>query len=344
MLLGARAHLADVLTGMAETHRAIFIPRVKAIRLNSFDSKPLWEEIPSLPLPADSLRLQVLASPINPADLNVIEGKYGRLPQLPATLGLEGVGRVSEVGSAVTNFTVGDLVLPTTGSLWAEQAVLPAGRAVKILGNPDPLQAAMLKVNPPTAYGMLTHFARLEPGDWIVQNAANSGVGRCVIQIARLMGVRTLNVCRRPELIDELTQLGGDLCVLEDSDLPAHGIEAKLAFNSVGGTSALNLMNILAPGGTHITYGAMARTGLKIPNGPLIFKDLRFRGFWVTRWLEALPYPELQQLVNQLAQWIEAGKLVQPIDTVFRPEQIDEALARAAQEKRSGKVLLKFAD
>lgn len=317
---------------------------MKAIRLHSFDTKPLWQEIPAPILPADSLRLQMIAAPINPADLNVIEGKYGRLPQLPATLGLEGVGRVSEVGSAVANFAVGDWVLPTTGSLWAEQAVLPAGRAVKIPGHPDPLQVAMLKVNPPTAYGLLTHFAPLNPGDWIVQNAANSGVGRCVIQIARLMGIRTLNVCRRPDLINELTQLGGDLCVLEDADLRAFSIQAKLAFNSVGGTSALNISNVLAPGGTHITYGAMARTGLKIPNGPLIFKDHRYRGFWVTRWLEAMPYSELQQLVNQLTQWIEAGQLAQPIDSVFHPEQIAEALTRAAQEKRSGKVLLKFAD
>lgn len=316
---------------------------MKAIRLHSFGSKPIWETVPDPAWPAGSLRLQMRAAPINPADLNVIEGKYGRLPPLPATLGLEGTGRVIETAGAGPEFAVGDWVLPMTGGLWAEQVVLPAGRAVRLPGHFDPLQAAMLKINPPTAYGLLTHFAPLQPGDWIVQNAANSGVGRCVIQIARLLGIRTLNVCRRPELIGELTQLGGDICVLEGDDLRAHSVEAKLAFNAVGGSSALNISNVLAPGGIHITYGAMARQGLKMPNGALIFKDLSFRGFWVTRWLESMEYPELQRLFDQLARWLEQGKLVQPVDAVFRPDQIGEALEQAAREKRSGKVLLTFA-
>ncbi|HEY5791697.1 MAG TPA: 2-enoyl thioester reductase domain-containing protein [Chthoniobacterales bacterium] len=317
---------------------------MKAIRLHAFGSAPVIEELPEPPLPAGSLRLRMLAAPINPADLNVIEGKYGRLPELPATLGNEGVGRVIEAGNGVSGFAPGDLVLPMQSGVWAEQVVVPAGPAIRISGTPDPLQAAMLMVNPATAYGLLARFAALEPGDWIVQNAANSGVGRCVIQIARQLGFRTLNVCRRPELLEELTALGGDECVTEEMDLKNHAPAAKLALNAVGGASALNVANALAPGGAHVTYGAMGRQPVKIPNGLLIFKNLSFHGFWVTKWLAALEPAARRALFDRLAGWVSAGRLIQPIAGIYPPEKIAEALAEAAREKRSGKVMLKFAD
>ncbi len=118
----------------------------------------------------------------------------------------------------------------------------------------------------------------------MVQNAANSAVGRSVIQIARARGLKTLNVVRRPELIDELKALGADVVVTEDTDLRTSveelcgGSRPRLALNAVGGASALNLANALADRGTHVTYGAMGRQPLKIPNGLLIFREITFRG------------------------------------------------------------------
>ena len=76
----------------------------------------------------------------------------------------------------------------------------------------------MLGINPPTASLLLDEASDLKPGDWVVQNAANSGVGRSVIPIAKARGLKTINVVRRPELIPELEAIGGDLVVVDEDD------------------------------------------------------------------------------------------------------------------------------
>ena len=259
-----------------------------AARLHQF-GKPadsLTVEEIERPAPGpEEVVLEMLAAPINPADLNVIEGTYGDLPELPATIGNEGVGRIAAVGSGVTELRAGQLVLPMTFGTWCKQMIAPARNVIPLPDGLDVFQAAMLTVNPATAWRLLHDFVKLEPGDWIVQNAANSGVGRGVIQLARALGWKTLSVVRRPELVDELKTAGGTVVVTEDCDLRKElkslcgGEKPRLALNAVGGPSALNIANALAPGGTMVTFGAMSKLPLKIPNGLLIFKGLKFEGF-----------------------------------------------------------------
>jgi len=155
--------------------------------------------------------VKISAAPINPADLNAIEGKYPIKPELPATPGMEGAGIVSEAGSAVRNLAVGtQVILPHSFGTWREVAVIAADKLVAVPSEIDPVQAAILKVNPITAWRLLHDFVSMRPGDWVIQNAANSGTGQCVIQIARELGYRTVNVVRRAELVDELRSVGGD--------------------------------------------------------------------------------------------------------------------------------------
>lgn len=318
---------------------------MQSIRLHTFDQDPTAAlRIESLPLSApgpDELALEMLASPINPADLNVIEGTYGDLPELPAVIGNEGCGRVTAVGTDVTNFAPGDLVASTLPGCWTTHRNLPAANALPVPAGTDPLQAAMLCVNPPTAHAMLHGFVDLRPGEWIVQNAANSGVGRCVIALAKSRGVKTLNLVRRPELIPELTALGADSVLLEDSDLrkerPFGDTPPRLALNAVGGPSALNIASALAPGGVHVTYGAMSRQPVKTPNGMLIFKDLAFRGFWLRRWFTDTPAEERAKIFAQLAKLLADGTLHVPVAHTFRFEEIQTALKT---NESSGKTLL----
>lgn len=299
---------------------------------------------PRQPQPGEVLA-RILAAPVNPADLNTIEGTYGVKLNLPAVPGVEGCGEV--LASNDPAYQPGDRVIfLRRADTWASHTTVPADALFKLPPGIDPLQGAMLKVNPATAWRLLHGFEPLAAGDWIVQNAGNSAVGRCVIQLARDLGIRSASFVRRSELIDELRAIGADEVFPDDDEGLAAaksalgGATAALAFNAVGGESALRLMKLLREGGTHITYGAMGRKPLALPNGLLIFRDLRIRGLWVTRWVENAPSEEVRTAYQELASRVAAGKLLQPVDSVHPLTNFREALARLDEPERHGKVLL----
>lgn len=323
---------------------------MKGARLHAFGNeadKILHVEPLELPPPGtNEVRLEMIVSPVNPADLNVIAGTYGELPSLPAVIGNEGMGRIVAVGAEAGDFKIGDLAAVVGTGSWCTHRNVRADRVLPLPAGIDPQQAAMIVVNPFTAFAMLHDFAALQPGDWVVQNAANSGVGRCVIQIARQLGLRTLNVVRRASLVDELLALGADRVVLEETDLREEGRQlmdgasARLALNAVGGASALNLANALAGESPLVTYGAMGRQPLKIPNGLLIFRELRVCGFWLRRWLDANPASEHRRVFTFLAEMIRNGTLRVAVQRTFPLEEVHAALREASAEHRGGKILL----
>lgn len=287
----------------------------------------------------------MLVSPINPADINYIQGVYGLKPALPATAGLEGCGMVIE--SRADDFQVGDLVITIQPvGTWSEEVTCTSRDVLKIPRETPVEQASMLKVNPLTAWCMLTQFVNLPQGSWVIQNAANSGVGTCVIQIARLLGLRTINLVRREQPIAGLLKLGADHVLLDNQesidqikDLTA-GAPPVLALNAVGGDSALRLMDALATKGIHVTYGAMSMRSLKVPNKFLIFKRIQLHGFWVTEWMKENDSDTLKQCYAQLARWIIEGNLTQPVDSTYPLADITAAVTRAMENKRNGKVLV----
>lgn len=294
---------------------------------------------------ADEVRVRLLAAPVNPADLNQIAGKYPVRFPLPATPGFEGVGVVEEIGAEVRDLQSGTrVILPHDFGTWREECVLKASELVAIPAEIDVLQAAMLKINPFTAWRLLHDYVTLRPGEYIIQNAANSGAGQAVIQLAHALGWKTINVVRRAELIDELRALGGDVVLLDDDNLreAVKGTEIRLALNAVGGESALRVMNCLSPGGTMVTYGAMSLQPLRIPNGMLIFKDLRFRGIWINKLYEESTPSERAQTWEKLIALARTGKLRAKVAATYPLAQVKEAVAKAAEGKRDGKVLLTF--
>ena len=307
------------------------------------------ESVELPPLKPDQVLVRMLFAPINPADLNVIEGSYARRLCLEggAVPGGEGVGRIEEVGAAVTGLPLGALVLLPTGvGTWSEACVVAADEVVLVPRGIAPEQASMLRVNPATALRMLSDFVELKPGDWLIQNAANSGVGRAVIQIARHRGWRTINVVRREELIPELLAMGADHVVLEEEagreqvKIMTGGAPIALALNAVGGESALRLANALEVGGTLVTYGAMSRQPLRIPNGLLIFQDLSWRGFWITLWYERASPESRGALFRELFDLAQKGVIHSLIEKIYPLAAIEAALTRAQQGHRSGKILL----
>jgi trans-2-enoyl-CoA reductase len=310
-------------------------------------------QVESRPWPtpaAGEVIVKMRAAPINPADLNQIEGKYPVRAGLPATPGFEGAGIVAEADPNVTNVAVGALViLPHNIGTWRDAVAVKADELVVVPAGIKPVHAAMLKINPMTAWRLLHDYVDPARGNWLIQNAANSAAGRAVIQIARALGYKTVNVVRRSELIDELRADGGDV-VLVDSENLRHEVEDVIAsapihlgLNAVGGESALRLANCLAPGSTLVTYGAMSLQPLKIPNGLLIFKDLRFRGIWINKWYDSATPAQRMEAFQSLFEMAKRGLLQTKVEKAYPLSEAKTAVAHAARGQRSGKIIFEFA-
>src|SRR5215208_1268326 len=302
------------------------------------------------PIPAaDEAVVKMSAAPINPADLNQIEGKYPVRSKLPGTPGFEGAGIISELGADVKGLTRGALViLPHNVGTWRDAVAVKAEEVVVVPEEIAPVQASMLKINPLTAWRLLHDYVDLQKGDWLIQNAANSAAGRDVIQIAHELGYKTVNVVRRAELIDELRAEGGDVVALDGDNLreevksATQGASIRLGLNSVGGDSALRLANCLAPGGTLVSFGAMSLQPVKIPTGLLIFKDLRFRGIWINKWYDNATPSERMETFRPLFDMARRGLLKTKVDKAYPLSEIKAAVAHAALGKRNGKIIIEF--
>jgi trans-2-enoyl-CoA reductase len=298
---------------------------------------------------ADEAVVAMRAAPINPADLNAIEGKYPARREVPAVPGFEGAGVVVDVGPKVTAIRKGALViLPHNIGTWREALAVKASELVAVPPEIEPAHASMLKINPMTAWRLIQDYVDLKNGDWLIQNAANSAAGRAVIQIARELGYKTVNVVRRAELIEELRADGGDVVLVDGENLREEVKNAtsaapiRLALNAVGGESALRLANCLAFGGTIVTFGAMSLQPLKIPNGLLIFKDLRFRGIWINKWYDNATMAERMEAFRPLFEMAKRGLLKTKIEKAYPIDDAKVAVAHAAQGKRGGKIIFEF--
>lgn len=298
-------------------------------------------------LPDKHVRVAFLAAPINPADLNWIEGTYGTRPVLPETPGTEGVAEVIE--SRDERYQIGDRVMFLGyAHSWQQQRVVDADELWKVPSHLPIAEMAMLKVNPATAWCLLHKFVSIPAGGVVLQNAANSAVGRCVIQIARALGLRTVNFVRNADLLREELMASGADAVFSDDDAGAE--QAKqwlstqqkpvLACNAVGGESALRQLSLLAPGGIHVTYGAMSRRPLTVPNKFLIFQDIQIRGFWLTHWLTQVSRATLDETYGSLTAMIESKQLQQVVDSSYHLDDLRLALQRLTASDRRGKVLL----
>ncbi len=211
---------------------------------------------------ADEVVFDVLAFPINPADMWFCKGSYRLKPPLPATPGAECVGRVAAVGAAVKHVKTGDLVINLQRENWAQRRKVKGDDTIPLPAGIDLKQAAMVRINPPTALLMLSDFVDLKPGDWVIQNVANSAVGRLLIVLARQRGLRTVNMVRRAPLADELKALGADVVVVDGDDLGQRVAKAtgdaaiRLGVEALGGSATGRLADCIA---TDAPWSIMAR-------------------------------------------------------------------------------------
>ena len=321
-----------------------------SVQINAF-GKP-WEVVETVSLSdpgapgAGEIVVDMEFSPINPSDLVLIRGLYGVKPNLPAPVGAEGVARVAKIGSGVTGIKEGDRVLfPRGASTWLTRAKVKADGLFALPANADPQQLSMLMVNPPTAYLMLTEYVALKKGDWVIQSAGNSAVGRAVIAIAKKMGIHTVSVVRRPELIEELRKLGADAVLVEGPDLAKRVREATdkarimLALDSVGGPGLMPLNDCLANGGTLVAYGVMSGGPGPFFTAPNILRDLTLKGFWLLNWFNKNSPERALEVQKQVASWIADGTIYTPVEATYPLSESKAAISHAA--KGTGKILFK---
>lgn len=298
---------------------------------------------------ADEVTIDAEFAPINPADILNLEGKYGAAPPpLPMIPGAEGVGRITKAGSAVRHVKPGDRVLLPGPGCWRERFKAPGKAVFALPEGVDPKQLAMLRVNPPTAYLMLHQVVAPKPGQWVIQNAANSGVGHCLIRLARLAGVKTVNVVRREELVKPLRESGGDVVLTDGPDLEARVRSAigaaalPLAIDAIGGSATQRLARCVSDGGTVVNYGVLSGEPCMVDGRDTVFRDVRLQGFWLRKWFVDTPPAQIAAVYRDLASRLADGTLAVEVEAVYPIRRIKEAVAHAARGGRSGKVLLSF--
>jgi trans-2-enoyl-CoA reductase len=298
--------------------------------------------------PGDAL-IDVEAAAINPSHLLTLSGGYGIQPELPAVPGAEGLGRVVAVGDAVTNVKPGDRVMipPYSGS-WRQQVVVDAAKIlITFPAAGDPIQMAMLMANPPTAWLLLKTVVELEPGDWVIQNAANSAVGQYVMQLAGIYGLKTVNVVRREGLEDFVAKAGGDVCAVDGPDLGERvkaatgGAEIRLAIDAVAGESTQHLADCLANGGVIANYGLLSKQPCQLWPDDIIFREITLTGVWLSMWLSKYSTVEERKAVyDELAGYIADGWMHAQVEATYPLARIKEAVAHAMQGGRGGKVVI----
>jgi len=296
--------------------------------------------------------VRMLAAPVNPSDLLSVRGQYARLPSLPATPGFEGVGMVESAGPGLLGrFLVGKRVAALnsrTGS-WAEFAVVSARQAIPLSSRLPVEQAAMFFVNPATAYILTRRLLAVPEGEWLLQTAAGSALGRMVIRLGRRFGFRTLNIVRRAEQVAELEALGGDVVTAASGDdLRARVLSAtggagvRFAIDAVGGALASAVAGCLASGGKLVLYGTLSGDPLSISPRELIGAGATIEGFWLGLWMQRLGLAGKLRLVRTLTRLILDGVLRSEVGDAYPLEQIAAAVTAAERPGRGGKVLLKI--
>jgi NADPH:quinone reductase-like Zn-dependent oxidoreductase len=293
--------------------------------------------------------VRMLASPINPSDLMYVEGRYGLKPTFPATPGFEGVGVVEASGGGVLGWLrKGKRVAVVNDRVgnWAEYTVTKARQVIPV---PDDLpddQAATFFVNPATAVAMTLDVLDVPAGEWLLQTAAGSNLGKMVIRLGKRTGFRTVNVVRRREQVAELAALGADVVIVE-SDGPVEEQVRKTipggvryAIDPVGGATGTAVITALAPGGRCLLFGSLSDEPISVHPRRVLSGDVTVEGFWLGNWAKQQSIRRMLRLFREVRELIRDGTLQSPIAAAYPLARVREAVTHAAAAAKGGKVLL----
>lgn len=306
------------------------------------------EEVTFAKPAAGEVLIALRAAVIHPSDFGMIAGSYGRLKELPAVAGREGVGEIVKIGEAVSPDLLGTKVrMPEQAGVWTQVTLATAENLCVIPREIDIEVAAQAFVNPPTAYRLFQDFVDLKPGNWIIQNAGNSAVGFCIAGYAKHLGLNCISVVRDAERWEQPLKDAGSIAVIaEGTDYFKRikeitgGDPIRLGLNSIGGDSVMSLIKSVDEGATVVTFGGMVGDKVRFPTREFIFKDVCLRGFWMDRWYRSHTDQETAAMMSAVFQLLGNGVMQLPIDKVYGFDEALSAIQRAAEGKRQGKVLI----
>ena len=306
------------------------------------------EDVPQPEPGANQVLVRLRARSINPSDLLTVRGLYGALPRLPATPGLEGMGEVAAVGHGVNNLRPGQRVIPLgVQGTWQDYILAPSAQLIPIPDSISDRTAAQFVVNPLTAWIMTIEELSLKPGEWLLQTAAGSTLGRVVLQIARLRGFKTINVVRRREQVEELKTLGADECICTADEEIVERVKEitgkaglTKAIDAVGGQTAADVMRALGRNGVMLIYGLLSMEPMPFDGGRMIFTTTTIRGFWLTEWLRSAAPERQQAVMTELLRSMATNEIVPPVEAEYKLADVHAAVEHAERPGRSGKVLL----
>src|SRR5215468_4587890 len=317
-------------------------------------------EIPTPPLAPGEALVRVLLSPIHPSDLHMVRGRYGYQPELPASPGIEGLGIVEALGPGAQGLTVGTrVVFVDKWQIWREQIVCPIDKLVPVPDGLDDAAAATSYINPLTAWALTRSSHNLKEGDWLLQTAAASTVGKLVLQLAHQYRFKTINVVRRREQESIIRNLGGnEVICTADEDLRARlqeltaGKGVERAIDCVAGELGAEIARNLAPAGTMLVYGALsshrqtdpAKFAMPLFAPGLIYSTATVRGWWLPRWLSSRPLAEVRAATSDLITMLSNGALTAPATVRYPLKDFQEAVRLADGEAGQQKVLLDFSE
>lgn len=305
--------------------------------------------------------VRMLASPINPSDLMYIRGRYTFSAQCPTTPGFEGVGVVEASGGGLRGRLFMKrrvVVLNRRGGNWADYAAVPATEVIPISSRLSLEQAATFFVNPATAWVMTREVLKVPQGQWLVQTAAGSALGRMIIRLGQTTGFRTFNIVRRESQAEELRLLGADHVEVFDESrntpeelsasirrtISIAGAGAGFAVDAVGGATGSAVIQSLGHNGRMLSYGTLSNEPLLIDPRVLITTSSKVEGFWLGSFMAGVSLPFKLNLVRRLTKLIEAGVLGTEIAQTHTLDQIHDAVKAAEDSTVQGKVLLRISE
>jgi NADPH:quinone reductase-like Zn-dependent oxidoreductase len=330
---------------------------MKALVFDRFGEPSEVLQLQDVPVPEpgpNQVRVRMLASPVNPSDVLIVRGQYGRLPALPATPGFEGVGIIDAAGPGLLRLLRGlkpgrrVAVLNGGGGNWQEQVVLPARQVVPVADDLPDDQVAMFFVNPATALLMTRAVLKVPSGEWLLQTAAASAVGRMVVRLGKHFGFRTISVVRRPEQAEELRREGAEHVIASAGESITERVHAlaaggvKYALDAVGGETGKAVLEALAPGGQMLVYGTLSGQPIPVDPRVLMVGQKTLAGFWLSEWVKAQGVLSMLKLFRQVQSLMRQKVLTTDVTASFVLEDFQRALTQAQAGGRTGKVLLRL--